>query len=66
MRSKSIKMSSEDKKMQARWDLDALQQAKKIMADGGRFKAAQVYAKEQMMALGGIVNSSKTTSKKKK
>jgi len=41
-----IKMSAEDKKYQAKWDLDTLRQAKEIMADGGRFKAAQAIAKQ--------------------
>lgn len=58
-----IKMSAEDKKYQAKWDLDTLRQAKEIMADGGRFKAAQTIAKQQMMALGGIVNAGKKTVK---
>jgi hypothetical protein len=54
-----IKMSAEDKKYQAKWDLDTLRQAKEIMANGGRFKAAQAIAKQQMMALGGIVDYGK-------
>ncbi|NDC94819.1 hypothetical protein EB118_05795 [bacterium] len=54
-----VKMSAEDKKYQAKWDLDTLRQAREIMADGGRFKAAQSIAKQQMMALGGIVNAGK-------
>jgi hypothetical protein len=54
-----LKMSVEDKKYQAKWDLDTLRQAKEIMADGGRFKAAQAIAKQQMMALGGIVDAGK-------
>ena len=62
MKSKAIKISPEEKKMQARWDLDTLRQAKEIMKDGGRFKAAQSYAKEQIMALGGIVNVGKKTT----
>ena len=59
-----IKMSAEDKKYQAKWDLDTLRQAREIMADGGRFKAAQAIAKQQMMALGGIVNASKKPAAK--
>lgn len=60
-----IKMSMEDKKYQAKWDLDTLKQAKEIMANAARFKAAQSAAKEQMMALGGIVNAKKPIAKKK-
>jgi hypothetical protein len=60
-----IKMSMEDKKYQAKWDLDTLKQAKEIMANANRFKAAQAAAKEQMMALGGIVNAKKPTTRKK-
>jgi hypothetical protein len=60
-----INMSMEDKKYQAKWDLDTLKQAKEIMANAARFKAAQSAAKEQMMALGGIVNAKKPISKKK-
>lgn len=59
-----IKMSAEDKKYQAKWDLDTLRQAREIMADGGRFKAAQSIAKQQMMALGGIVNTGKKPAAK--
>lgn len=54
-----VKMSAEDKKYQAKWDLDTLRQAKEIMADKTRFGAAQSMAKQQMMALGGIVNAGK-------
>lgn len=59
-----IKMSSDEKNYQAKWDLDTLKQAKEIMANAARFKAAQSAAKEQMMALGGIVNAGKKTSVK--
>lgn len=61
-----LKMSVEDKKYQAKWDLDTLKQAKEIMADKTRFSAAQSAAKQQMMALGGIVNTGKAALKKKK
>ena len=54
-----VKMSAEDKKYQAKWDLDTLRQAREIMADKTRFSAAQGMAKQQMMALGGIVNAGK-------
>lgn len=60
-----IKVSAEDKKYQAKWDLDTLKQAKEIMANAARFKAAQSAAKEQMMALGGIVNAKKPITRKK-
>jgi len=63
MKKSTPKISAEEKKMQARWDLDTLRQAKEIMKDGGRFKAAQSYAKEQIMALGGIVNAGKPATK---
>lgn len=61
-----LSMSAEDKKYQAKWDLDTLKQAKEIMANAARFKAAQSAAKEQMMALGGIVNAGKKTATRKK
>lgn len=66
----SNKMSAADKKREMQWraesDLDALKRAKEIAADKVRLSMAQAIAKKQMMALGGIVNSNKTTSKKKK
>ena len=55
-----VSMSAEDKKYQAKWDLDTLKQAKEIMANANRFKAAQAAAKEQMMALGDIVTGKQT------
>ena len=66
----SMKISAADKKREMQWraesDLDALKRAKEIAADKVRLSMAQAIAKKQMMALGGIVNSGKTTSKKKK
>lgn len=66
----SIKMSAADKKREMQWmaesDLDALKRAKEIMADKTRLAAAQAIAKKQMMALGGIVTSGKSTAKKNK
>jgi hypothetical protein len=61
-----LKMSVEDKKYQAKWDLDTLKQAKEIMADKARFSAAQTAAKQQMMALGGIVSAGKKAPAKNK
>lgn len=64
------KVLSEDKKYQARWDLDTLKQAKEIQSNPARMKAAQNFAKEQVKMLGGIVGAkpmapAKKTSKKK-
>jgi len=61
-----ISMSAEDKKMQARWDLDTLRQAEEIKKNQQRFKAAQGYAQEQIKALGGIVKSQTPMRKLKK
>ncbi len=61
-----ISMSLEDKKMQARWDLDTLRQAEEIKKNAARMKAAQGYAQEQIKALGGIVKTSAPTRKLKK
>ena len=61
-----INMSAEDKKMQARWDLDTLRQAEEIKKNTARMKAAQGYAQEQIKALGGIVKSQNPTRKLKK
>jgi len=61
-----ISISAEDKKMQARWDLDTLRQAEEIKKNQQRLKAAQGYAQEQIKALGGIVKSSTPTRKLKK
>jgi hypothetical protein len=61
-----ISMSSEDKKMQARWDLDTLRQAEEIKKNSARMKAAQGVAQEQIKALGGIVKTSNPTRKLKK
>ena len=61
-----ISMSSEDKKMQARWDLDTLRQAEEIKKNTARMKAAQGYAQEQIKALGGIIKPSMPARKLKK
>ena len=60
-----LNMSAQDKKMQARWDLDTLRQAEEIRKNQQRLKAAQGYAQEQIKALGGIVKPMKTTKTKK-
>ena len=60
-----ISISTADKKMQARWDLDTLRQAEEIRKNQQRLKAAQGYAQEQIKALGGIVKPMKTTKTKK-
>ena len=66
----SIKMSAEDKKRERQWrtesDLEALKRAKEITSDKTRLAAVQSMAKQQLMALGGIVNTSKKPSAKKK
>jgi hypothetical protein len=61
-----INISADEKKMQARWDLDTLRQAEEIKKNQQRLKAAQGYAQEQIKALGGIVKTSVTTRKLKK
>jgi len=63
---RSIKLSAIDKKWMAESDLDALKRAKEIMADKARLSAAQNVAKQQMQALGGIVNTKKNLPNKKK
>jgi hypothetical protein len=62
---KTIKMTAEDKKYQAKWDLDTLRQADEIRKNAARLKAAQSVAKEQIMALGGIVGNSQTSKSTK-
>jgi hypothetical protein len=61
-----INISAEEKKMQARWDLDTLRQAEEIKKNQQRLKAAQGYAQEQIKALGGIVKSQAPMRKPKK
>lgn len=61
-----INISQEEKKMQARWDLDTLRQAEEIKKNQQRMKAAQGYAQEQIKALGGIVKSQAPMRKLKK
>jgi FtsZ-binding cell division protein ZapB len=61
-----MNISQEEKKMQARWDLDTLRQAEEIKKNNARMKAAQGYAQEQIKALGGIVKTSTPTRKLKK
>lgn len=61
-----MNISQEEKKMQARWDLDTLRQAEEIKKNQQRMKAAQGYAQEQIKALGGIVKSQTPMRKLKK
>ena len=61
-----MNISQEEKKMQARWDLDTLRQAEEIKKNQQRLKAAQGYAQEQIKDLGGIVKSQTPMRKLKK